>query len=148
MGKILDTKLPVDNLIACFNESTKDCIKVLDADATILSFNPEGYKIMEIDDPNTVIGKDWLQFWQGDMKQLAKDAFAKAIDGELGYFEGYCPSQKGTPKWWEITIVPLKNDLKEVEWILSMSRDVTELHDLRKVVAQVQSDKSVASVDQ
>ncbi|MDQ2972979.1 MAG: PAS domain-containing protein [bacterium] len=66
------------------------------------------------------------------MAPKAKAAFAKAQAGELGYFEGLCPTLKGTPKWWEVTIVPLKNDRGEIDWILSMSRDVTELHNLRK----------------
>lgn len=130
-------KLPADNLIACFNESSNDCVKVLDPDSIILSFNDQGYKIMEIDSPEQVLGKNWLEFWTGDMKELAAEAFKNATLGKLGYFEGFCPTLKGTPRWWQVTVVPLMNDHQEVQWILSMSRDVTELHDLRKKVKEL-----------
>lgn len=124
--------LPADNLISCFNESATDCVKVLDTDARLLSFNEDGYKIMEIDNPADVLGKDWLSFWQGEFGERAREAFQRATKGKLGYFEGFCPTFKGTPKWWQVTIVPLKSDHSDVEWILSMSRDVTELHTLRE----------------
>jgi PAS domain S-box-containing protein len=78
------------------------------------------------------LGKDWLSFWQGEFGERAREAFQRATKGKLGYFEGFCPTFKGTPKWWQVTIVPLKSDHGDVEWILSMSRDVTELHTLRE----------------
>ncbi|MFZ1249121.1 MAG: PAS domain-containing protein [Candidatus Saccharimonadales bacterium] len=132
-----ETLLPADNLIGCFEESTTDCVKVLDTDARLLSFSDNGYKIMEIDNPKDVLGKDWLSFWTGEMAPKAQAAFAKAKAGNYGYFEGFCPTMKGTPKWWQVSIVPLKNDLGDVEWILSMSRDVTELHTLRAENAEL-----------
>lgn len=128
------SRLPADDLISCFNESSNDCVKVLDTDATLLSFNPDGLRIMEIDDLLAVIGKDWLSFWTGDVEQPAKAAFARAVEGRLGYFEGFCPTMKGTPKWWQVTIVPLKDERGDIRWILAMSRDMTELHDLREQV--------------
>ncbi|MEO5691260.1 MAG: PAS domain-containing protein [Candidatus Saccharimonadales bacterium] len=123
--------LPADNLISCFNESTTDCVKVLDTDAMILSFNPAGYEIMEIDDPSMAIGADWLTFWKGEQGIKAQRAFNDAKTGKLGYFEGESPTMRGNMKWWQVTIVPLKNSHNDIEWILVMSRDVTELHDLR-----------------
>lgn len=127
-----NTILPADILISCFQESQTDCVKVLDSEATLLSFSDHGYKIMEIDDPKDVIGKNWLEFWQGEMAPKARDAFERAKSGHYAYFEGFCPTFKGTPKWWQVSIVPLKNSLGEVEWIISMSRDMTELQTLRK----------------
>lgn len=126
------SSLPADDLISCFNESTNDCVKVLDTEATLLSFNQSGYDIMEIENASDVIGKDWLSFWQGEAEQHAKAAFQRALEGKLGYFEGPCPTLKGTLKWWQVTIVPLKNSHNDIEWILAMSRDITELHTLRE----------------
>lgn len=124
--------LPADNLISCFNESANECVKVLDTDARLLSFNTSGYDIMEIDNPKDVLGKNWLSFWEGEFGEKAQEAFDKAKKGNLGYFEGFCPTLKGTPKWWQVTVVPLKNNHDEIEWIISMSRDITELHHLRE----------------
>ncbi len=123
--------LPADNLISCFNESKTDCVKVLDKDAMLLSFNPAGYEIMEIDDPSMAIGANWLSFWKGESSSKAQQAFKDAKAGKLGYFEGQAPTMKGNMKWWQVTIIPLKNSHNDIEWILVMSRDVTELYDLR-----------------
>ncbi len=128
------SSLPADNLISCFNESKTDCVKVLDKDAMLLSFNPSGYEIMEIDDPSKVIGADWLTFWEGKSAGKAQQAFNDAKTGRLGYFEGEAPTMRGNMKWWQVTIIPLKNTHDEIEWILVMSRDATELHDLRSEV--------------
>ncbi len=128
----LPTPLPADTLISSFHDSATDSIKVLDVDGTVLSFNPAGYDLMELDSPTDVIGKSWLSLWTGDTEELAKAALKSAGDGKSGYFEAQRPTKKGTLKWWQVTLVPLKNSHNDIEWILVMSRDVTELHELRK----------------
>jgi len=137
-----NASLPADDLISCFGESS-DCVKVIDPLGMLLSFNKNGYGIMEIDDPKDVIGKNWLEFWSGDMSEKAHAAFDAALAGTMGYFEGYCPTFKGTPRWWQVSVVPLKDSHGEVNWILAISRDITELQELREEVAQL---RAVASV--
>ena len=124
--------LPADKIISCFYDSAEDCVKVLDASATLLSFNDKGYAAMEIDDPKQVIGSNWLDFWKGDMVPRAQKAFEQALGGRTAAFEGYCPTAKGTPRWWRVNIVPLKNEFDEVQWLLAMSRDVSEIVRLRE----------------
>lgn len=86
---------------------------------------------MEIDNPKDVIGKDWLSFWKGEFKNKVEAAFNKAKSGEAAHFKGYCPTFKGNNKYWHVTIVPLKNEFNEVQWLLSISRDMTELKKLQ-----------------
>lgn len=133
------TKLPADELIDSLQESETYSVKVLDMDATILSFNDSGYKNMEVDDPKSILGKNWLSFWKDDAGPKAKAALSKARKGHIGYFEGQRVTAKGTPKWWEVTVVPLKNDVHEVQWILVMSRDTTELFALRQENARLKA---------
>jgi PAS domain S-box-containing protein len=140
------TALPTDKIISCFYDSSEDCIKVVDPSGMLLSFNPNGLKAMEIDDPKDVLGKEWLDFWKGDLRQLAAEALIKATNGELAKFEGYCPTFKGTIRYWEVTIAPLFNDFREVQWLLVNSRDATrriemeaELVVLREQVKKLQS---------
>lgn len=141
------TLLPADQLISCIGGSSKDCVKVLDADGIILSFNDHGYKIMEIDRPDQVIGKNWLELWSGNFGKKAHTEFKKALKGQLGFFEGFCPTFKGTSKWWQVTIIPLKNTHNEIEWILSISRDVSELYELRELVSTLQKDSRSQQVN-
>lgn len=127
-----DIPLPADNLISSFHDSATDSIKVLDVDGIVLSFNPAGYDLMELDSPTDVIGKSWLALWVGDSEPLAQAALEQARQGKSGYFEAKRPTKKGKLKWWQVTVLPLKNSHNDIEWILVMSRDVTELHELRK----------------
>lgn len=130
--------LPTDKIISCFYGSSEDCIKVLDLDNRLMSFNPNGLKVMEIDDEKSVIGKDWLNLWETEMKHKAQDALAIARTGKLARFEGYCPTFKGTMKYWEVSIAPLYGDFNQIQWLLVMSRDSTDLKNLEKRVAQQQ----------
>lgn len=130
-------ELPTDKIISCFYDSSIDCVKVLDTNATLLSFNDKGYDVMEIDDPASVLGRSWLEFWKGEMLPKAKLAFEQALTGSMAQFEGYCPTVKGSPRWWRVNIVPLKNEFGEVQWILAMSRDVSEIERLREENAKL-----------
>ncbi|MEO5691261.1 MAG: PAS domain-containing protein [Candidatus Saccharimonadales bacterium] len=136
----LSAPLPADHLISSFHDSATDSIKVLDVDGTVLSFNPAGYDLMELDSPTDVIGKSWLSLWMGDTEELAKSAIKEAGSGKSGYFEAQRPTKKGTLKWWQVTLVPLKNSQNDIEWILVISRDVSELHELRKENKKLKKD--------
>ena len=126
--------LPTDKIISCFYDSADDCVKVVDTESRLLSFNPNGLKVMEIDDEKDVIGKDWLDFWRGSIQPLATAALEKAIAGKVAKFEGYCPTFKGNLRYWEVSIAPLRNDYNEVQWLLITSRDATGRIELEKKV--------------
>ena len=126
--------LPTDKIISCFYGSSEDCVKVIDVAGTLMSFNPNGLKVMEIDDAKDVIGKDWLHFWNGAMKDKASKAIVNAKNGKLARFEGYCPTFKGTMKYWEVSIAPLYDDFDQVQWLLVTSRDATKQKDLERIV--------------
>ena len=128
--------LPTDKIISCFYGSSEDCIKVISTDGMLMSFNPNGLKVMEIDSLHDVIGQDWLTFWKGHMRQKAKEALQKAIEGELARFEGYCPTFKGTMKYWEVSIAPLYDDFGNIQWLLVTSRDQTQHKELEKKVLE------------
>lgn len=139
--------LPTDKIISGFYESSADCVKVIDTFGTMLSFNPNGLKAMEIDDLRDVIGSNWLSFWKGDMHSKAQAAFARTLEGRAASFEGYCPTFKGTPKWWQVSIVPLLNEYGEVQWILVVSRDVTEVRVLKEEVKALKAQLRRAASD-
>lgn len=107
-------------------ESNQDCIKVMDLAGQILYMNDGGQALMEIDDFATIANTQWLTFWQGSELKAAESAFTTAAAGGIGRFEGYCPTAKGTRKWWEVVVTAIRDADDRVEQILSVSRDVTE----------------------
>ncbi len=106
-------------------DSSSDCMKVIDLKGRLLSMNVMGCKQMEIDDFSVCVNKPWVSFWQGDGQTLAEHALAQARAGKIGQFEGFCPTMKGVPKWWEVIITPIYNTWGEISQLLSVSRDIT-----------------------
>ncbi len=107
-------------------ESSSDCIKVLDLDGRLLYMNTGGMCLLEIDDITCHINTDWTSFWQGDDRTAAEAALATARAGNVSRFQGFCPTAKGTPKWWDIAITPILDNVGHVYQLLATSRDITE----------------------
>ncbi len=107
-------------------QSSPDCVKVLDRQGNIIFMNTNGFCQMEIDDFNFVKDKPWWEFW-GQQNKLTVDAvLTKALGGETAQFQAFCPTAKGTPKWWDVVVSPLVSTDGEVTQLISVSRDITE----------------------
>ncbi|MBD0327981.1 MAG: PAS domain S-box protein, partial [Pyrinomonadaceae bacterium] len=106
--------------------SSTDCIKVLDLEGRLLYMSAGGQSLLEIDNLSSVINSQWVDFWQETYNQAARSAVETAKAGGTGKFQGYCPTAKGTPKWWEVVVTPLVDAEGKPEKLLSVSRDITD----------------------
>ena len=43
--------------------------------------------------------------------------------GTISKFEGQCPTAIGTPKWWDVNVIPLHDEDGNIEQILVISHD-------------------------
>ena len=127
-------------------ESSNDCINILDLDGRLLFMNDGGQAMMEIDDVNTLLNESWLDYWDDDIKQLVLEALEKAVNRNIGTFQGYCPTMKGTPKWWDVVITPITNSEGAVERLLAVSRDITELKNQSAQMMQVEKMSTVGTL--
>jgi PAS domain S-box-containing protein len=107
-------------------DSTGDCIKILDWAGRLMSMNGPGQRLMEVDDLERYQGADWVSFWDASSCPKALKALETARRGEIAKFEGFCPTAKGTFKWWEVVITSILNAEGTGEQLLVISRDVTE----------------------
>jgi len=106
-------------------DESPDCIKVLDLQGRLLYMNPGGQRSMEIDDFSQCKDVPWLDFWHGEEKEKVCEAVSKAKVGRTGSFQAFCPTAKGTPKWWDVLVAPMFNRAGEIEHLLAVSRDIT-----------------------
>jgi PAS domain S-box-containing protein len=116
-------------------ENSPDCVKVLELDGAMLSMNYPGMCLMEIDDLQPFVGQQWTENWEGEGNEQARAAVIKARGGEAAFFEGFCRTAKGTPKWWEVSVAPVLNDLGKPHRLLVVSREISErkkAHDERE----------------
>jgi PAS domain S-box-containing protein len=106
-------------------ENSPDCVKVLNLDGTLSAMNVNGLCIMEIDDFDSFVGTQWVDFWDGDENEMAYQAVESARTGKAAHFEGFCRTAKGTAKWWDVSVAPIFGaDGKPVR-LISTSRDIT-----------------------
>ncbi len=105
--------------------SSPDCVKVVDLEGRLLTMNEGGCRQMDIDDVTQHLQRSWSDFW-GEGNQLAEQAMVKAQQGHTARFETFCATAKGTPKWWEIVVAPIRDASGKPVRILSLARDITE----------------------
>ena len=106
-------------------DSSRDCIKVLDLEGRLLYLNQAGPELLELCERDDVLYAPWLDFWQGADRQAAADAIARAKVGGTASFRGYCPTARGTPKWWDVVVTPISDAQGAVVQLLAVSRDIT-----------------------
>lgn len=99
-----------------------DCVKVLDSDGRVQFFNTDGLLLMEIDDFLSVKGVYWPSLWPGDGQRLAEEALKVARQVGVSTFRAACPTAKGTPKWWDVTVAAIPGAQSSFAVV---SRDVT-----------------------
>lgn len=104
-------------------DASPDCVKVLNSGDELELVSANGLCLLEADDPNMLLGKPWIMLWPESEHQKVATALVKARAGEIGHFEAYAPTMKGTPRWWDVTVLPIAGSPGKV---LSISRDVTE----------------------
>lgn len=104
---------------------SKDCIKILSLEGKLLYVSGPGQVALEIDDVSLLIGRPWTEFWTGIDREAAQEVVAEARAGRTGSFEGFLPTFKGDPRWWDVVVSPIFGPSGQPEKLLSISRDIT-----------------------
>ena len=107
-------------------ESSPDCIKIIDEAGRLQYMNANGLCVLEIDDFTSVKNNFWWELWTEETIPLVKESVAKAMRGETAHFQAFCPTAKGTPKWWDVIVSPIHDANGKATRLISVSRDITE----------------------
>ncbi len=107
-------------------DSNPDCLKILDSQGRIQFMNQSGICQLEIDDFSTVKDKQWSSLWGKENEALVKSAVDKALTGVNVQFTAFCPTIKGTPKWWNVMVSSIGKTGEPDQQLISISRDITE----------------------
>lgn len=113
-------------MLAVFVDQSLDCIKLISPGGTVEYMNRNGLCAMEIDNFSNIFGKTWASLWPIESRALVAKSLIRANKGEDVRFEAFCPTFKGTPRWWDVSVSSVSDsDGKRIGY-LSISRDVTE----------------------
>lgn len=125
-------------------ESSPDSIKVIDLDGFVLHVNGPGLRLLEMDDPAQICGVKWWELWPAECEGLVRDAVTKATAGESVLFTAPRPTARGTDKWWNISVSPIRDtNTGAVANLLVVSRDVTHARRTEDDLRDANEKKSV-----
>lgn len=132
MNLIDDPLVPADfgnatnALLSAILDQSADCIKVIGLEGSVDYMNRNGQCAMEIDDFCVIAGQKWPDLWPEDGRPAILDAMERAAAGSLVRFEGFCPTAKGAPRWWDVSVSPLRRPDGSVQGFIATSRDITD----------------------
>jgi PAS domain S-box-containing protein len=126
-------------------DNSPDCIKVLDLDGRLLFMNEPGLQIMEISDFPLLQGRFWGELWPASAVPLVRQALQEAAAGRTGHFSASCPTARGTPKWWDVLVSPIRGPDGQPLRILSVSRDVTRAKQVQEEAEQARRETQAAA---
>lgn len=107
-------------------ETSPDCLKVMDTKGRLEFINANGCELLEIDDFQKLQGREWSEFWPAQSRDQIVNAVGAARSGASSHFEAFCPTLKGTPKWWDVAVNPALDLQGRCIRIVASSRDVTQ----------------------
>lgn len=106
-------------------EASADCIKIMCPEGRLLLMNSPGLALMELPDFTPIEGRYWFDLWPREMQSLVRQSIIDARRGETVRFSGFCPTNCGRDKWWDVVVTPIRDSSGEVTGLLSISRDCT-----------------------
>jgi diguanylate cyclase (GGDEF)-like protein/PAS domain S-box-containing protein len=106
-------------------EASVDCIKIVSTDGALQLMNAPGVRALELADFEAVRGRDWASLWPEASRETVAHAVAEGAAGRTSRFTGFCPTAKGSPRWWDVLVSPMVGDDGKVVRLLSISRDIT-----------------------
>lgn len=106
-------------------QSSTDCLKVLSLDGHLEFMSEGGTLVMELDGPEPLIGKAWMEIWPESERDKVAHAIREGEAGRATRFWGQAPTAKGNLRWWDVAVSPIEGPDGRPERLLAISRDVT-----------------------
>lgn len=100
-----DVRLPA-GMVSTFIAS-QDCLKLIDREGRIAALNQHGVCMLQLGDAAQALGAGWAGLWPLHMRQVVRDAIARAFEGHVTTFTGARPTAMGIWIDWHVIEVPL-----------------------------------------
>lgn len=109
-------------------QSSFDCIKIIDLQGRLVRMNPGAIDALELDQLDALYNKEWVALWPEESKGIIIKALEQVGAGHRAEFSAFCPTAKGTHRWWHVVVSPILDADGRVDRIMAVSRDVSEVH--------------------
>ncbi|KIT14587.1 PAS domain-containing protein [Jannaschia aquimarina] len=118
------TALSLHSIAAVFDDS-RDCVKLISPDGRLLWMNQGGLCAMELEDFELVRGAEWADFWPDETRDRIAAACLNSPPTTT-HITAFCPTAKGSPRWWDVSVVPIQGTDGRHGGFIATSRDVTD----------------------
>ncbi len=126
--------ISAEALARVFDQSV-DCVKLVGLAGDVLWMNSNGLCAMEIDDLLAIRGKQWDSLWPSESQHLIRNALVEAATGPTVRFQAACPTAKGSPRFWHVTVSKVTGTDREDIGFLAISRDISDAESQRHALA-------------
>jgi signal transduction histidine kinase len=119
-------------------ESSVDGVKVLDLEGRLEYMSAPGQRALAIEDITPLLGRPWLELWREEDHGRAAAAVAAAKAGAVGSFQGDSLPVGGMSKSWDVRITPALGLDGEIERLIVISREITEVKRAQRALMQAE----------
>ncbi|MDP2750332.1 MAG: PAS domain S-box protein [Nanoarchaeota archaeon] len=107
-------------------EFSPDCIKLFDINRKLVYMSPGGLREHMLKKAEDAIGWDYLGSIVDEQKQEVKDAFNRALNGEIVSIDIKHLREKATREWCNLSLFPMRDADGKIKHIFGVSRDITQ----------------------
>jgi PAS domain S-box-containing protein len=117
-------------------DAEPECVKLVSQEGILLDMNPAGLKMLDVEAPELIIGKPFIQCVAPEHHRQFHDIYQEALreGSAIGIYE--LVGIKGTRRWVETHAVPLVDNVSKTTMILSVTRDITERKEVEKALRE------------
>lgn len=115
-----------ENRLRTILNTEPECVKIIDHNGELTYMNPAGLAMMEADDFEMVKGRKGLSNIHSSYLKKFYSLVTNVFSGHPGKMEYEITGFKGTDRWMETHMVPLRDEGKKIISLLAVTRDVTE----------------------
>ncbi len=102
-----------------------ECVKLLDAGANLIEMNPAGLAMIEADSLANVVGKNVCPLLTETFREPFLALNRRVFAGVSGGMEYEIIGLKGTRRWLDTRVTPLRDEVGTIVAALGVTRDIT-----------------------
>ncbi len=126
-----------ENQLQAVIDAEPECVKLVSRDGILMEMNPAGLAMVEADSPDQAIGREISELVHEEDRQTFEQANSRAFDGESCVAQFRITGLKGTKRWMETHVSPLRDSGGNVTAALSITRDITERKEVDAIILKL-----------